>query len=230
MDHIAAEADGLEGAEAEKVLDSTHAICPPAVQLTRNLDASFSFFDVGNERTCKLRVNVVERHTLQNYQDGAYRKINGTLRRGKTLRGDTGTLISAMDAVFARAPRLEETSILFRGGSFKGAQKLKRGKKFTDKGFVSTTTQESVARNFMDDDLDKPGGNAVLFRIQAGRGTRGIWMGQATGYGREAEFVFPRNTRFRVQRVVPHYYRLWDDKLEYTEVHLRVLRPWDPDY
>ena len=129
------------------------------------------------------------------YQNGDYFRINSILRRAQALEGELKQIVSSIDDAMLRAPVLEEEAVFWRGGKF---DRLTVGDEFVDKGFVSTSSNPSVARGFM---IDVQEGEGVLMRIGTPKGQRGLWMETAIGDGYESEFLLSRGMRFRVKRV-----------------------------
>jgi HK97 family phage portal protein len=146
---------------------------------------------------------------LGSYSSDGYTKINAALRTGSSTSGfnNTGKQISmeiaALD-VATRSELREKPIPVYRG--FKDVAALKAldamgvGSTFTDRGFVSTTTNVKTAIAFTQfSDIDATGGNTparVLMRISTRQG-----LPISEEYARqsdEKEVLLPRGGRFRI--------------------------------
>lgn len=151
--------------------------------------------------------------SLINYMNGSgdYSLVNTILRGDYTASAKrteyANKIISDLDSLIAKAPKLEESITTFRGISDKNvAEKLlslKPGDSFVDKAFTSTSLKESTAEHFAR-------GNGVIVEIVNPAGTKGIFplglrtqvdANMAMRASAEQEFLLPRGTKFYVSEV-----------------------------
>ena len=174
---------------------------------------------------------------VEDYTMNAYGPVNTYLRTGKWQEGNESGLnksdvqdyTRALDFVISRteAPR---DMLLYRGTT--GVDKfdtLKVGDTFTDKGFVSTTTEPKQLWNFMSTALggrydSRPVQSGAVLQINVPKGNNVLSVnryfkgvsdryGPTEGIREENEHILPRNTKFRVDSVSSVDVRGTQDKL-----------------
>jgi len=151
-------------------------------------------------------LSIDEVAAIKAYTDGGYDKINGSLRGGLDPGSGPSTAIKTnvleLDKAIAKAPGLQEDTILYRGfGSYDLKTKvnngqLKKGAVLTDRGFMSTSPQGLEARSFSFSSDDP-----VIYKIRARKGARGAYLGFDhinAGHSNEAEYLLPRNAKLVV--------------------------------
>jgi SPP1 gp7 family putative phage head morphogenesis protein len=118
------------------------------------------------------------------------RAAQGDLSKVKSARG----MIGKIDRLMGDSPGLATPAKLYRGISQKAVESLTEGAEFTEFGYGSASFGEEYASTH---------GDAMLI-IDAPKGQKGIAMNhQSLSLGglEEQEFVFPRNTKFKVTEV-----------------------------
>jgi hypothetical protein len=123
-------------------------------------------------------------------------------------------MIDGMDKAIASAPPTTSDMTVYRGIKGNGLdffETLKTGDTFNDKGFVSTTLDTDVATAFSVQGTMYQG---IVMRMRLPAGTAGLFPTSITGLGslssREAEFVLPRNSNFKV---LNNQGKIWDVEL-----------------
>lgn len=128
-----------------------------------------------------------------NYSGAMYADLNTRLRQGKgPARADKADF-DAMDQAFSKAGTTEDMTV-YRGvgGSF--VQQLVKGTSYTDGGFTSVTSSQSIADNFARGDE----GEAIL-EIRVPKGSKAISVKDFSQFGKaEQEIVLNRGGRFTV--------------------------------
>jgi phage gp29-like protein len=124
------------------------------------------------------------------YNSMIYKTLNRGLRRG----GPPSETVLLLDKAMNEASPLKRPILVHRGLA-RLPKVMKEGSEFTDKGFVSTTSDMAVALHFK-----RKAGFIVRIAIPAGH--RVLAMGHATGNYDEEEILLPRGGRFRVSKVV----------------------------
>lgn len=150
-----------------------------------------------------------EGQAMQDYiSAGGAAAINGALRSGREPVPRHAAEISALDQLISEHTTTADTQ-LYRGMAVTPqlASQLKPGAVFTDKGFTSTTTQRSQAREYAhlrvrgydpatDVTVTPEGGTAATMIINVPAGSH-----MAPGAANVGEYVLPRGGRYRVDRV-----------------------------
>lgn len=144
---------------------------------------------------------------LYTQSGGRYNQVNAHLREGREVDEETRKTIAVIDDLFERDARPVE-KVLYRGISGFEPEELglEEGVEFTDKGFVSTTADRSIANRFGAHSADgklSGEGIGIIFKINA-KGTPGVMLGGYSRYG-EDETLLPRGTRFKVTSVKEGY-------------------------
>jgi 2'-5' RNA ligase len=149
-----------------------------------------------------------------------YERINGALRSGEALTGQTADQVSAIDSAIASAPALsQDTSLTVYRGVTDAHTLLpdvpKIGDRFTDIGYQSVTTDENIAHDYALDAAHfyANAENPVMFQIQLPEGQKGAWL-RAAGVEKKGatpfeddvlmenkEMVLPRDQEYEVVRI-----------------------------
>lgn len=151
--------------------------------------------------------------SIVNYMSGSgdYSLVNSVLRgtytAGVKETARANKIVSDLDALIKKAPKLEESITTFRGISDKNVVdkllSLKPGDSFADEAFVSTSLKEDTAQRFARN-------NGVIIEIVNPAGTKGIFpiglrtevdANLAMRASSENEFLLPRDTKFYVTEV-----------------------------
>jgi hypothetical protein len=138
--------------------------------------------------------------------------INEALRDPLITTDRVQPWIDGLDNAIKDAPPLTSDTTVYRGVrdfSDNFFQSLNVGDVYRDKGFVSTTLDVSTATTFATVGLGKE--NGLVLRMNLSKGTKGLFPTSVTGLSslssREAEFVLPRDSKFRI---VNKQGRVWD--------------------
>lgn len=144
-----------------------------------------------------------EFQALQRYTRSGYNSMNEYLRQG-IVTGSTGTsaediaLIPKIDALFARVPPTIQDTTVIRGSGV-DLSKLKPGTRFTDKAYVSTSTNARVSLEFMQ--LSTAPDKAIMV-INVPTGSRVLPLGNGVFSPRfESEVLLNRDSIFEVDRI-----------------------------
>jgi hypothetical protein len=149
------------------------------------------------------------------YQSQLGYEINEALRDPQISDDGYKSTIDLLDKAMETAPALSEELIAYRGVNGDGSkffQNLKVGDTWEDKGYTSTTIDAGVAQQFGHTSID-----GLVFRMKLPAGTKGIFPSgyHEPAYGwtpstTEAEFLLPRDSKFRV---VAQRGKVWDVEL-----------------
>lgn len=125
---------------------------------------------------------------IQNYTSSWYVQVNKSLRAGHPATAIK--YIDRLDDALGMG-RTDRDMIVWRSGSSKFDKATPVGAEFTDAGFGSSTIDKSVAFNWGSH-------NKVLFEIRVLAGSVGGYVDNVSSCKGEAEFIIPRNARYRV--------------------------------
>lgn len=153
-----------------------------------------------------------EKEGLMNYT--RYPAANSPLRQGVPIEKMTEVQrleIEKMDMAFEKTLPLKNDIIAYRGGHTKALgledrdlrampqselEKRFTGKAIVDNGFMSTSTSESVAKDFSE---------GVFFNILTPKGSRVIPVDGNSAYPGEREILFPRGSTFEIINIQRGY-------------------------
>ena len=132
------------------------------------------------------------------YKDTAHRRLNAALRRGRGLGTGSAELRDAIDVALALG-EVPEPIVVYRGARWSALPdpiEHAIGRLVVDRGYVSTSLLERVARRFAD---------PVLMRIVVPAGSEAIPCGapDLVTAADEAELLLGRGTVFRIERFEP---------------------------
>jgi hypothetical protein len=143
--------------------------------------------------------------------------MNEALRDPQISDDGYKSTIDSLDKAIETAPALSEELVAYRGVKGNGLdffEKLKVGDVYEDKGYTSTTIDAGVAQQFGG---VQPYYDGLVFRMKLPAGTKGIFpagyhepMYGWTPSTTEAEFLLPRNAKFKV---VGQRGKVWDVEL-----------------
>jgi len=154
----------------------------------------------------KLSTNSIAKIGAYSRGDGV--KINRDIYKlGKNWEKSIFALaIKTLDETIGNAPPLTEETFFFKGDSSVFWKTAKVGDIKPLDGFFSTAIQKSVAERYATDKLNR-GDNPIMVVIRAPAGTKGLYIGEKTGYhkGNEFEYLFPRGSKFRVLEKDAHH-------------------------
>lgn len=159
-----------------------------------------------------------EKWAVEAYSGGGYETINGELRREvapEKTSGKTPQVISGLDAALAKGG-LSEPIKIYRGVRGEFAESLielaKTGGVFVDKSYMSGTIAKKISEEFS---RHKDATNAVL-EIDGKKGTPGAYI-DALDITGEAEWLFPRGSKFKVTEAKKDETGKWRIKAEFVE-------------
>lgn len=138
--------------------------------------------------------------SLKAYTGSAYRAINAHLRGGKPIDDENRRHMDTLDAVLDEA-RTTESQVVYRGLGSLAVQQLfgadlaaKKGQILVDKGFLSTSSSEAVARQFVN---INPAKN-VLLAIKVPVGSKALDVSKYSDMPEEKETLIARDARLKV--------------------------------
>lgn len=131
------------------------------------------------------------------YSGAAYSKINNALRFGEDMDDEIRATIRHLNSAI-RKSRTDRKLVVYRGVDEEYAgvlerRKLRAGEPVTDAAFLSTSTREDVARQF----LGWEGGGMVL-KIHVPPGSNALEMHPYSQHPEEHEILLPRDAILRV--------------------------------
>ena len=148
---------------------------------------------------------------VEKYQTLLGYNMNEALRDPQISTDQLAYEIAGLDGAIESAPPLKSDITVYRGIKGNGLdffEGLKKGDVYTDKGFVSTTLDTDVATKFAVQGNMYQG---VILRMKLPAGTKGLYPTSVTGLtslsSREAEFLLPRDTSFKV---INNEGKVWD--------------------
>ena len=151
---------------------------------------------------------------VNDYQTMLGYTANEALRDPNIGEGQVQYMIDGLDAAIKAAPPLSSETTVYRGIKGNGLdffETLNSGDVFQDKGFVSTTLDTDVATAFSVQGNMYQG---IVMRMKLPAGTKGLYPTTVTGLNslssREAEFVLPRDSKFKV---LNNQGKVWDVEL-----------------
>jgi hypothetical protein len=152
---------------------------------------------------------------ISRYESRIGYDLNEALRDDLISKDSYDLMIKGLDKAIETAPALSEELVAYRGvkgNGLKFFETLKVGDTYQDKAYTSTTIDAGVAQQFGSSSYD-----GLVFRMQLPAGTKGIFPSgyHEPAYGwtpsmTEAEFLLPRDSKFRV---VAQRGKVWDVEL-----------------
>ena len=140
------------------------------------------------------------------YMGSGHFSINNALRGKTSMTREKQANISDLDDLFDLAPRTEKPMVLFRGiGEKDEYDNIIPGDTLSDKGFISTSFEPSVAESFGDSghpqgivlEIYLPEGSKAVYGRGAGDESTGSLTPGNWGGG-ENEVILPRGTEFYI--------------------------------
>ncbi len=147
-----------------------------------------------------FEVSAAQKAALKDYTGGGFNTINGHLRGMKELSPETLTVVeknmSVLDDFLKTAPRVEAET--YRGVTlnkklFDGWKQMKKGEPFIDPGFVSTSYDRKIVKDFV--------GNAQYSAEMVIKGKNGVLVESLSDKKSEKEVLLLRNTKFIVESI-----------------------------
>lgn len=132
-------------------------------------------------------LNKEQADALKEYSHNGYRQMNSFLRGGGNLDG-AGIVATRSKALIASMRPIPESVVVYRGINSERPEFSKKGKVITDKGFLSTSIDVSIAEAFSKTEQT----TVARFTIP-----KGVKVGYAN-YQKEQEVILPPNAKFRV--------------------------------
>ena len=163
-----------------------------------------------SQRTFGLDISKFK-NAVDVYQTAHGYTINEALRDPNISEDQVQTWIDGIDSAIQAVPATTIPMTVYRGIKGNGLdffESLNAGDDFQDKGFFSTTLDTNIAAKF------SVVGNmyqGIVMRLNLPVGTKGLFTSSVTGLqapsSREAEFVLPRNSKFKV---LNNQGKVWD--------------------
>ena len=161
-------------------------------------DTEFSVIEAQQDWAQKLDGDSYE--VLTQYAGEEHKRINKHSRGAPPPPLSMNASIDAeyqaeiMEDAIASAPKIAKPITVYRGLSMEAAVKVDRakiGSTILDKGFASTSTAETTARDFAQ-------GGAPILRIKLPKGTSAISMHPFTEFDNEHEILLQRGSQFKI--------------------------------
>lgn len=146
-----------------------------------------------------------EQKAKASYQGSGYVTMNNTLRghpdyRPEDMGEHTATNIRALDGLMQRAA-LSEDAMVYRGVTAKAVGELREGRVFSERGFMSTTTNGAIAKSFQ----TGSGDDNLLLVIHLPKGSKAVSMISDKKPGsfdhEEKEILVARDGMFKINRI-----------------------------
>lgn len=174
------------GQQSPAQTSSASSSLDPSKSVTGTQAQVASMAALNNKQTAALAEYANE------FQGGAYTEINSSLRSGGELSDGARGIVEQMDSAFQHAQTQEQITV-YRGVPAAVAERLVAGASFTDPGFVSTSSDEKIARSFA--------GGGALMEVVVPKGSRALSMWDVPkdpDVGDEKEILLNRGGSFRV--------------------------------
>lgn len=149
---------------------------------------------------------------VSTYQSLLGYTMNEALRDPLISTDNVATTIAALDGAIEYAPPLDTPITVYRGVKGNGLdffESLKVGDTYSDKGYSSTSLDPAIGAKFANAESGYYQG--IVIRIKLPAGAKGVFPSSVTGiesqFSREAEFLLPRDTKFRV---LSNQGKVWD--------------------
>jgi len=147
-----------------------------------------------------------QKQALFGYEDGGYINTNSLLRRGhltyerstvdEATRAKVKKTIPLLDKAIDEQPPLDHAVTVFRGAAGEHFKDAKAGDTLTDKGFMSASLLDYVAKGF------SRGDSPAYVTITVPKGMKVLNVnGARNNWNDEEEVVFPRGTKFIVESI-----------------------------
>lgn len=145
-----------------------------------------------------------ERIELQDYAEGNYQQLNSYLANPNSVRPSLAVELEkqavTLDSAIGKSVLTQDT-VVYRGFQHRGLAKQAEsvvGKTINPHGFLSTSTNSQVARDFAG-----YGDGSVVLAIKAKAGAKAAYMDQfaTSNNARENELLFPRDSKIRITGV-----------------------------
>jgi hypothetical protein len=139
----------------------------------------------------KKALSASDGNAVRDYTTDKFQAVNGALRKGEAMTPDVAKTVKGIDAYLAESPKYEGSVYRKFTADESLIASLQPGATFSDKAFMSTS--KDVPR-FV------PEGSVALKII----GSNGVDISGLSPHGAaEKEVLFPRNSKFKVEKVIP---------------------------
>ena len=129
-------------------------------------------------------------------------QLNGDLRDGNSLSATDKQNMQALDSA-TRSSAATEATTLYRSVPAEALSNKKVGDEIEDRAYMSTTKRRDSAEEL----LGVTGGEDIIIKIDAPKGTRGVdvnrSLGERSEYADQHEVLLPRNTVLRITKITP---------------------------
>ena len=157
----------------------------------------------GSGNTQPHELTEQEKQSIREYQGGAYSTINHALRDGTKMDKDDKQTMKDLDNIIEDNKTTEDITV-YRG--FADVSQIKDaevGSTISDKGYVSTSTSEKVARGFSRGTGDNGKGYVAEIRIPKGSSAADVnnLIGKSSMKSAEKEMILGKSSNFSVDKV-----------------------------
>jgi hypothetical protein len=189
--------------------EGSHGAARDSMADFANVQRVFDDINRGNPQPSKADITQIKKYTAHDFKKTpAYERINGALRRDSPLKAEDQKVVDALDRVIQANPS-QTDAVLYRAIAREADQpplpEMKPGDTFSDKGFVSTSTNWTTGSDF------QQSGKAEhrMLQIKVPKGTPALAVGKHIKDGpTENEVILPRGSKFKVSEVkevdLPH--------------------------
>ena len=156
-----------------------------------------------SEKTWLQAIDIDKKYALKYYSDDGYKDINAQLRNGKISKFSE-KIINTIDSLMENTKKdmvLKTNPKLYRGAEIPEITKaLEAGKDITgfvfkENGYVSTSTDVKIAKDFVYSN------KTAIFVINVPKGTEAIDMKKISRYKDENEILLGRGKKFKISKV-----------------------------
>ena len=171
----------------QKVKDYTDPKSEPPAYTSIHSD------DIHNSGTFKASALPPDpKAAVMQYTGNAYASLNGQLRQNQKLSAKNKKLMDDINKAFALPEvKAKDNLTVYRGITSTQLQHLPIGGTFTNKGFVSTSSDAYEASKFA-------GANGALMEIRVKKGQPALSVKDVSTFPDEKEVLFPAATQFTV--------------------------------
>jgi hypothetical protein len=157
-------------------------------------------------KAAEVHVSDAERQALNEYTGSLYLGVNKALRTGSSMSKEDRKAVKLMDDAFSRASTTQDIQV-FRGVGPTDMDRfanLKPGDSYKDDAFLSTSTDEDTADNFV------RGDSPTMLNIKVPKGSKAISVDSLSQFKKgghavrsEEEILLNRGGSYRVVSITP---------------------------
>lgn len=157
---------------------------------------SATYIDMDYTKLLEPQINFMKNldvktiQALKFYTGNGYTTINSTLNKGSEPSPKVAEYINSIDELYKKVPPTTKTFIVYRG--IKLNKKIE--KDFTNKAYVSTSSNKNVSLNFGGNKLYK----CCFFEISIPKGSHILPVMPLSSHSHEMEILLPRESEFHI--------------------------------